>query len=41
MVEEEAGEVGRSQVMEDLMGLDLTKIIMATIYQVRNDALTH
>lgn len=40
-MEDEAGEVGRSQVMEDFMGLDFTKIIMATIYGVCNDALTH
>lgn len=41
MVEDEAEDVGKGQVVEGLMGLDFMKIIKATIYQALSNSLAH
>lgn len=41
MVEGEAEDIGKGQVVEGLMGLDVMKIIKATIYQALSNSLAH
>lgn len=41
MVEDEAEDIGKGQVVDGLTGLDFTKIIMAAIYQALSNSLAH